>query len=254
MSAPAPVWPRPQWSVSGQEAVVLWFVFGDFDAELPVDGAAYRTRGVPDGVEFARYRNADLAAWAGYPLAGSLGRLLGEEEPALLARAAHAQECLVLRGTLPDPADLDYLHDCVGLIAALNDLGGIAVVDPQMLSIFDAETWRRRYFADAAFTVREHVLILCSEDAEHAGRLHVHTRGMRKFARPDLSIRNVPAAAAGAAGQLAERFAQFQALGGRIADGHEVALDDTLAMRARRAGDLDDPAFNNLHVALVWPL
>lgn len=249
----APLWPRPQWSAGDQEAVVLWFVFGDFDVELPVDGATYRTRGVPRGIEFARYRNADLAAWPGYPLQGSLGRLLGEEEPARVEQARRARECLVLRGALPDPADLDYLRDCVGLITALNDLGGIAVVDPQMLSIFDAETWRRRYFADAAFSVREHVLILCSEDAAHAGRLHVHTRGMRKFARPDLSIRNVPAEAAGAAGQLAERFAHFEALGGQIADGHEVVVDDTLTMRAQRGGDLDDPAFNNLHVALQWP-
>lgn len=247
------MWPRPQWTDTGQDAVVLWFVFGDFEPELPVDGTKYRTRGVPAGIEFSRYRNADLAEWPGYPLDGALGRLLRDEEPARVAEAAAASECLMLRGNLRDPHDLDYLRDAIGLVTALVDLGGVAVVDPQMLSIFGRDAWRRHFFAADRLEPRDHVLILCNEDETHAGRLHVHTRGMRKFARPDISVRNVPADAANAAGQLVERFVTFEALGGTVDEGYEVALDDAHSMRVVHAGGLDDPAFNNVHFELTWP-
>jgi hypothetical protein len=98
------------------------------------------------------------------------------------------------------------------------------------------------------------VLILCNEDTRNEGRLHVHTRGLRKFARPDLSIRNVPPGAAGNAGELAERFVEFQALGGVVEDGREVEVEGApTGMTIRHAGALDDDEFNNRHLALRWP-
>jgi len=33
MNATGPVWPRPRWRDSGSEALLLWFVFGDFDVD-----------------------------------------------------------------------------------------------------------------------------------------------------------------------------------------------------------------------------
>lgn len=248
------IWPRPQWQDSGDEALLLWFVFGHFDADLTIDGVRYRTRGTPPGVEIVRYVNRELAKWDGYPLAGTLGRLLWSENARLFEQAKQAGECVMLRGAIADPANLDALRDLVGTVTALTDRGGVAVVDPQILSMFDAADWRRRYFANDTFTLREHVLILADEDAHHAGRLHVHTRGLRKFARPDLSIRNVPPAAANAAGGLAERFAAFQAAGGLVEDGRVVEIDDAPAgMKVQRAGANDDPEFNNRHLALRWP-
>ena len=249
-----PAWPRPQWKDSGEQAFLLWFVFGDFDQEFGIDAPAYRTRGTPAGIEVVRYVNRELAKWDGYPLAGTLGGLLYEENSRLFERAKKAGECVMLRGSRADPADLDDLRDLVGTITALVDLGGVAVIDPQTLTMFDADEWRRKFFARDAFSARDHVLILCNEDDDHAGRLQVHTRGLRKFARPDLSIRNVPPPAASVAGELAERFVDFQAAGGLVDDGYTVDIEGAPeGMQVRIAGALDDPAFNNRHLALRWP-
>lgn len=247
-------WPRPQWQDSGEQAFLLWFVFGDFEPGFTIDAPRYRTRGTPPGIDVVRYANRALERWDGYPLAGTLGRLLWDEDARLFERAKRAGECVMLRGALADPADLDALRDLLGTITALTDLGGVAVVDPQTLSMFDAANWRRRFFATDAFVARDHVLILCSEDDEATDRLHVHTRGLRKFARPDVSVRNVPPAAAALAGELAERFVEFQCAGGLVADGHEVEFDGTPGgLFVRLAGTLEDPAFNNRHIALHWP-
>ncbi len=249
-----PKWPRPQWQDSGDEAFLLWFVFGDFGDDFQVDAQRYRTRGMPEGVEVVRYVNRELAKWDGYPLGGTLGRLLWEEDAALFERAKAASQCVMLRGAIADPADLDGLRDLVGTITALADQGGIAVVDPQTLSMYEAGEWRRRYFEHDVFDVRDHVLILCSEDDENEGRLHVHTRGLRKFARPDISVRNVAPDAADIAGGLAERFAAFQSAGGLVEEGHEVQVSGApQGLRVHHAGAEDDPEFNNRHLALRWP-
>ena len=160
----------------------------------------------------------------------------------------------MLRGSVADKGDLDDIRDLVGTIVALIDHGGVAVVDPQTLSMFAASEWKRRHVGADAFVARDHVLILCNDDEQHTDRLHVHTRGMRKFARPDISIRNVPASHAEIAGQLADHFVVYQADGGVVDDGYAIAMEGAPAdMAVRRAGALDDDEFNNVHLAMRWP-
>ncbi|MBN8728892.1 MAG: hypothetical protein J0H15_14510 [Xanthomonadales bacterium] len=249
-----PAWPRPQWKDSGDEAFLLWFVFGDFGDGFTVDAEKYRTRGTPPGIDVVRFVNRELARWDGYPLAGMLGGLLYGENPLLVERAKRAGECAMLRGSIPDPADFDGLRDLVGTITALVDAGGVAVVDPQTLSMFDAATWRERFFAGDAFQPRDHVLVLCDEDEENPGRLRVHSRGLRKFARADIDIRNVPPELAEVAGGLASELVDFQGRGGLVPDGHVIELEGAgTSMTVRRAGGLQDPAFNNHFLALRWP-
>ena len=117
-----PHWPRAQWSDSGDEAFLPWFVFGDFDADLRIDGDKYRTRGLPAGIDAVRYKNEALAKWDGYPLAGTLGKLLWDENARLFEQAKRAGECYMLRGALRDPSELDALRDLVGTIEALCDV------------------------------------------------------------------------------------------------------------------------------------
>ncbi|MBX3702034.1 MAG: hypothetical protein KIS72_02565 [Luteimonas sp.] len=249
-----PHWPRGRWQDSGGEAFWLWFVFGDFAADLRIDAQRYRTGPPPTGVEAVRYRNAALAQWDGYPLAGTLGAIFEEENPRLLDAARKSTECWMLRGSLRDPADLDGLRNMIGTISALCDQGAVAVVDPQMLSLFAADEWQRRYFARDAFHARDHVLILADTDPADASRMRVHTRGLRKFARADLDIRNVPPALTQHAGELAQGFVEFQCDGGVVADGHAVALgDDGQQLVATLIDDAGDADFNNRHLRLRWP-
>jgi hypothetical protein len=249
-----PRWPRPHWRDSGAKALHLWFVFGDFAHDVRIDAARYRTRGTPSGVDVVRYAHASIRAWDGYPLGGTMGKLFESENATLFSRALAARDCLVLRGEIADPADLDGLRDLVGTITALVDLGGVAVVDPQMLSLFDPDEWRKRFFESGEFIARDHVAILASEDDGAYRRQWIHTRGMRKFARPDIGIWNVPPEYAGHAGQLAERFADFQARGGIVEEGREIVIEGLPSnLRAHHAGSLDDPEFNNVHLAIRWP-
>lgn len=248
-----PDWPRPYFQPGDEEATLLFFVFGSFAEDLVIPSARYASRGLPAGVGLTRYQNTVLARWEGYPLAGALGEILKEENFEAYERARKAPHVLGIRGQVADSNSLDYLRDTLGVIAGLLDVGGAVVIDPQLLSLFDAADWRRHYMIEGGAPPRNHVLILCSED-EVQGRNWVHTRGMRKFARPDISLRNVPTDAVDRAGVLAERMVEMQALGAHFVDGQAMDVEgvaDDIGVRV--GGSVEDPAFNNTHVELRWP-
>jgi hypothetical protein len=248
----APDWTRPHWSRDEARAMLLYFVFGDFAAEPELDLSAHGSHGLPQGIEMLRIPKDRLGHWDGHPLRGALGGILRESHPAAFEDARRAPECLMLRGELPDADSLAYLGDTLGVITALLDEGGVAVVDPQILELFSAADWRERYIGAIGAAPRSHVLILCHDDTN--GHAWIKTRGMRKFARPDVSIRAVPQSAVQDAGAVAARLVELGARGMRFGDGSTVDVEGLPGgLRIARGGSLDDPDFNNTHLELIWP-
>jgi len=253
MSATPQAWPRPYWQPSNETVVLYFYVFGRFAPELAIPAARYASRGLPAGVQLERFEHRALRNWEGYPLKGALGELLKEDTPAAFDQARAAPQVLVVRGELPDPDSLDYLRDTLGVLAGLLDLGGTVVLDPQILTMFDAAVWRRHYLVAGGAPPRHHALILCNAE-EQSGHSHVHTRGLRKFGRPDVSLRHVPDAQAGQAGLLCERLLELQALGAHFAEGQPLEVEGLPGeLIAHPGGSVDDPRFNNTHVAFDWP-
>lgn len=254
--APAPpIWPRPYWTPGDEHAVLLFFVFGTFDKELRIPAARHGSKGLPAGIELFRYPRETLEQWEGYPLHGALGELLRQDHASAFGAAQKATEVLSVRGRIEDADSLDYLNDTLGVIAGLMDIGGVAVADPQILSLFDGESWNRRFMIEGGAPPRNHVLILCNDDKESdRGASWVRTRGMRKFGRPDVSIHGVPRPQTDAAGVLCMRLVQMQVMGRHFADGQELEIEGMPGvLRARRGGSLEDPKFNNTHVRFDWP-
>lgn len=251
--AAAPAWPRPYWQPADEEVVLQFYVFGRFAEDLAIPAARYGSDGLPAPVELKRYRHDALRSWEGYPLAGALGELLREDSAATFEAARAAPEVLVVRGRLPDRDNLDYLRDTLGVLAALLDVGAVAILDPQILTLLDADDWRRRYLIAGGAPPRHHVLIVRTPD-EEAGRSRVRTRGLRKFGRPDIDLHRVPDAQVDRAGALCERLVELQALGAHFVDGQPLEVEGVPGeLVARRGGSLDDPQFNNSHVAFRWP-
>ncbi len=177
-----------------------------------------------------------------------------KKDPVCAAQVAAAKECVVLRGTPVNSANLNYLRDTVGLVTHFLGHGGLCVYDPQMFHWWTPERWRERIFIPDAPVPRHHVIILTSSQ-ENPELTWFHTRGMRKFGRPDLSIQNVPEAYHAAAADLCNRFIEHQAFGAVIPEGQPIQMSSLPSgMLCRRAGDVDDPDFNNVHVEINWPM
>jgi hypothetical protein len=214
----------------------------------------YGSNGVFPGLQLSHYDRDKYPDVLDGFRQGYLWDELKRHKPGLAEAVQTSNDCLILRGELADQGDLNYLRDTVGLLTFLLDHGGIVIYDPQMFHWWEPGEWKDRIFGPGGPVPRHHVVILTSDEPGDASLTWFHTRGMRKFGRPDLSVHRVPPQYREAVIDLCNRFIEFQAFGGVIEDGHEVRMK-TLprGMTCHHAGDLEDPDFNNVHVEITPP-
>ena len=246
-------WPRPAYRANGGDPFLFYVVYGPVDPSASLSRKTYRSNGFPDGIDVMHYDAAQQADVVSGFRENFLWDRFVERELELSARVAAATECVILRGTPADAGNLNYLRDTVGLITHYLDHGGLCVYDPQMFQWWTPDLWRERLFAPDGPVPRHHVIILTSAE-DDAKLTWFHTRGMRKFGRPDLSVRNVPETYHERAAQLCNRLIEHQAFGATIPDGQRIdmpGLPD--GMTCHPLGDLDDPDFNNVHIEIRWP-
>lgn len=247
-----PAWQRPHWQASDEEILLQFYVFGKFDA-VHVPSADYGSAGLPAGIEAVSHYHSALRQWDGYPLKGAMGRMFKADAPEAWQLAFDAPEVMVVRGTLEDSPATGYLRDTLGVLAGMLDIGGTAILDPQTLSLLDADAWRRKYLIRDGAPIRNHLLILRNGEAT-PGHSWIHTRGMRKFGRSDISIRQVPDRAIDRAGLLCEKLVELEALGAHFTDGQALDIEGAPGGAvAHLGGGLDDPQFNNTYVEFRWP-
>lgn len=242
---------RRYFEPGGGDAHLFYKVHGTFTGELSISRSRHRCAGLPEGCELQSFARSQHPEVLGMGLDDNwIGAEFRRSDAALAAETAATEQCLILRGVVPDPPSLDYFRDAVGLVTALLEMGGISVFDPHMFRWWSAAEWRKHVFAPAGAVPRHHVFILVSEEEDGRGRWY-HTRGMIKFGRPDLSIHNVTPDLEGAVKDLLDRFIEMQAFGGVIPEGQEVRMRSLPSgWRCRHGGDLDDPDFNNRHVEI----
>ena len=183
---------------------------------------------------------------------GKIWEMLSRDTPLTANEIKQAPQCILLRGEPTDPPTLDYFRDAIGIVAWLLDAGGVAVYDPQMLWLWSADEWREDAFGPDEPLPDRHTTILVTEEDD--GSSWYHTCGMRKFGRPDLSVRQVGPKYAEGVGDVIERLVEAQALGAIIPEGYAIELEGLPHGGAcHHRGDLDDPNFNNVHIEIEWP-
>jgi hypothetical protein len=245
-------WPRPHHTAGGSSPFLYYVVFGSNVGGLRLSRSKYRSEGIPEGIELSAYGPTTRPDMLDEFRHGYLWEELVKNEPRLAKTVAAQERCVVVRGEVADERTLNYLRDIIGLRTCMLDSGGLAIFDPQSFKWWSPSAWKRRVFEPAEALPREHVVILVSE--EQYGTQWLHTRGMRKFGRPDLSVHRVRPEHYEASIELLNRFIEFQALGGRVTDGQEIRMRSLPAgMRCVHGGDDEDPDFNNRHVEVVWP-
>jgi hypothetical protein len=211
----------------------------------------YRSNGPPEGVSLVAYGRSTHAEYLSSFCEGFVWDELRKDQPELADQISKSPDCVVLRGELPDPPTLDYLRDCVGTVAYLLDRGAVAVYDLQILRWWEPREWRSTIFNPAKALPHRHVVVLVSEEPEG---LWFHTRGMRKFARPDISVQGVGSAFKEPIIDLCERLIEFMAMGGLPVEGEAIRMKSLPPGGViHHRGDLDDPDFNNIHLEITWP-
>ena len=241
-------WDRPHWEAGGGTPTLFYKLHGEFSEAPAVSRSKYRCEGPPPGLDLTVVTEAEDPGSFGFGLDDVFAERLRRDHPTLTEQVEKAPHAMIIRGEIADHGDLNYLRDTVGLIMAMLDAGGLAVFDPFILDWWTPEAWRSEIFDADGPVPRHHALILVSEQ-EKADRKWIHTRGMRKFGRPDISIRGVEEGEMQAMIDLCNRFIEMQAFGAVIADAQPIRMKSLKGDWACfHGGDLDDPDFNNVHV------
>jgi hypothetical protein len=249
-AAPTPrSWKRPGFQAGGGTPFLFYVVYGRLPAE-PKVSRSYRTLGLPEGIGAELYgpkvHPEVCATW----LQGPRGELLKTHTPELVKAAATAPGCMIIQGEPRGARTLDYLRDVVGFLTYLADNGAVALLDPQTFTLWSPERWRTEFFDPDGPVPHRHVVILTSED-RRPDRLWFHTRGMRKFGRPDLSLRGVAESQKAVVVDLFNRFIGLQALGGIVPEGEEIRMAGLPpGLTCHHRGNVDDPDFNNAHLEI----
>lgn len=241
-------WPRPHYQPGGARPFLFYKLHGDFTDVPPVSRGAYRTRGLPDGLETFRVGRADDPELTALGVDDALGEAV---EPSLRAAIRAAPHVMLVRGEPAADATLDYLRDTIGVLTALLDAGAVAMFDPQRFGWWTPAAWRQHVFAPARPQPWMHVAILSTPEPAAPDRVWIHTRGMRTFGRPDLSIHGVAAAEVPVIEELCHRFIGMAAAGVVVPEGQQVRIGALPGdWRCFHGGDVDDPEFNNVHLEI----
>ena len=252
-----PSWPRQHFQPTNAKALVWYQVYGHFPDTIEISLSKYRCAGVPAGVEVANHaRPSRDELVTGFLSRPFFVAALKRELPQLASTVESAPECTIIRGEIPDSANLNYLRDVVGLVTWFFDNGAVAVLDPQTTAWYDRDKWRRQLFESNGVDPGRHVAVFYTEETGGAGTnaFWFCTRGMRKFARPDLSVHGVPAEKRDVVIDLLNRLVDAEAFGGVIADGQFIKMPSLpQGLTCHSAGSLDDPEFNNIHIEIGWP-
>ena len=238
-------WPRPRYVPGGGDALVFLEIYGSWpDAMTEISPARHNSAGLPPEL-VAQVLPNEASVWD-----GAMAQLARESNPAAWQRALEAPQKLVIRGEIADPSSLDWLRDTIGVVAASLESGGQIVFDPQILTVFEAQEWRERFFEDAFEPTKHAVILLTPQDD---GRVWLHTRGLRLFGRPDLSCRDARPGELEGLQAVFNGLMRMMAAGAIIGEGQPVrAADSPELLRCYTRGDLEDAEFNNRHLALEW--
>lgn len=241
-------WVRPKYVAGGGNARLFYKIQGCFARDMRLDPRRYGGCGMPEGCTLQSYdqqRHADVLALGLDAFAGQQLRQLGQDR---FSRVAKSPQCLVIRGQVEDPETFDYFRDVMGLILAALDGGGIAVYDPLLQSWWTEDQWRAVALSSSGFAPSLHTQIIVSPEDDSNLRW-VRTRGMLKFGRPDISIRDVPEDVVSAAEELCEMLIEALAFGVVMPDGQEIrSARMPGGWRCTYAGHASDPEFNNVHL------
>jgi hypothetical protein len=249
-------WTRPYFQRGGSAAHLSFAVFSCASEVPEISASRFRTVGLPGDVAVWRVERAESPdAWDGLA-GGIIGRLPQEADPLAHARVWATKFCWRVQGTVPDPETLDYLRDTVGVVAAMSE----SMADTIVLDLQSHRWLRGRDFLDHIFQplnppILEHVTMMVSEDGPSPGKWWYHTRGMRKFGRPDVSLRDVNDGYRAGAVELMRRLVMWMAEGARVHEGLRIRMRGVPdEMRCRLGGSDADPDFNNEHVELRFEL
>lgn len=247
---------RPFYRETKYKPLICYIVFGAGGGEpLQVSRKRHKASGVPAGLHMRLLDGPTYETYIGSLLSGAMETFLSRHSPDLYTRVKSMDRCMLLQGTVERDDTLLYLRDVIGILQALAEQTPSAVIfDLQALALYSAEEWRDTFFTPPLSPLL-HAPILVSTAEDGSGLFWLHTRGMRKFGRPDFSFYGVPEQDCPAAGEIIDQLILSCAMGALFGKPLRMSLKNGrhCEFALPLVEDFDSPDFNNMYYELPWP-
>jgi len=244
-------WDRTYYLPSENEVFSFFIIFGEFQDGISISASQYNFTEVPENTDIVKYHDGAGPEHRDGFRSGYLWEELLCEDQELAKIIASAPSCMVICTETSDKETLDYLRNIVGLVTYFLDNGGVCVYEPQRFKWWAPSEWKDNVFLPREPKLYQHTTILVSE--QENGKYWYHTRGLRLFARPDISVHDVTQEKSKIIHDMINRFIEYQAFGGIIENGKEIRMKGLpLSMWCEHRGNEEDPDFNNRHVEIHW--
>ncbi|GIH13997.1 hypothetical protein [Rugosimonospora africana] len=239
MSDTVSVWPRPDWQPTGSRAAMMLLAFSE-DPLDPGDDLSASRFGLPshaaiEQLDVRTHAREQDPGWFDEWRTDAL-RHIAEDDLADPASLDAARYCHSIRIEVDDPRDLGHVQVCWAVASWLMTRGCRAILDG-----FACRWWDRdavsRLSPGRPFALDDEVRFICETEATPGFGHAMHTRGMLKFARPDV-ICGVEPSAIGLMERVLRRLARMQADGAVIPVGQRLRADEshTFVIEAYRPG------------------
>ncbi|WP_052487548.1 hypothetical protein [Gordoniibacillus kamchatkensis] len=243
-------WERPLYQ-SGSKPFFFFAVFGARFEQMRISEEHHRVNEIPAGLQFMQYHAAEHGEYLSAFYSNQIGELLREKGDDVFRGVIRAPSCLVAVGTVEHDRSLDYLRNTVGIVQCMLEQNAAAVFDGNALRWHTPQEWTDTFFFAERLEPLDHVSFLVTQQAP--GTSWLHTRGMRKFGRPDIGIRSVPEASVANVTSLVGRLIELQAAGVVLGEETSVAWRGAeWTLRGVPDRNFDNPDFNNESIAYEY--
>ena len=228
---------------------LFYVLFGtDNISEMEVSKSKHNIDEMPDGLDIinhSKLKNEEQKNYIEGFYDEIFGKFLKEKSSALYEKVVTCNNITVVQGEFDDTNSLSYLKNTIGIIQAITETNITAILDLQIMEWFEPEEWSKKYFEPKAPISFEHVKIFWSGNGNN---IWLHTKGMRKFGRPDLSIRKVTSEKRELGIEIINRFIQAYAYGLLPDETQEIKIKGMeKGVYGKILGDYDDLDFNNYY-------
>ncbi len=247
------IWERKYFTKEHDSPFIFFVIYGVENAKLTLSREKHNINEYPQGLDIRFYNKDHSPEQKEYIdgfLQGTFGDLLKKNSPFLFGHSQKANSMATISGCFKDSNSLLYLKNSIGVLKTLIEKGAVSVLDVQTSQMYSPEDWVQKYFVPRKPKPHNHVVILYSEES---ASLWVHTRGMRTFGRPDISLVGWPKEKMSQAQELANRFIEMHTFGALPENNKEIKVKGLPSgMRGKIGGSYENLDFNNYFIEIRW--
>jgi hypothetical protein len=243
------IWERMYFKEPYKSPFLFYVLFGtDNISKLAVSKSKHNIDEKPNELEIINYCKSENNEHKNY-IEGfcnqHIGIFLKEKNKSLYEKVNFCNNVTVIKGEFKDNHSLNYLKNTIGIIQSIIETDITAVLDLQIFEWFEPEEWSKKYFEQKSPVVHNHRKILLSDDSD---TIWLHTRGMRKFGRPDISIKKVSPGKKELGVEVINRFIEAFAYGLVPDETRKIWIKGMKkGVYGKVSGDYENLDFNNFY-------